>query len=158
VGCWRHFYQFLISVRDSVVAVPASGRSRRGASPRVDFIELHILHHASEGPLYGLWMIEELARHGYAVNASHLYPRFHRLARQGYVSRRDVVVDGKLRKYYRATRQGRAYLARQKNRLVELVSEALSPEELAVAQRRRRRRDTRGREPRRRGRVARSRP
>lgn len=117
----------------------------RPASPRVDFIELHILHHASEGPLYGLWMIEELSRHGYAVNASHLYPRFHRLARQGYVTRRDVVVDGKLRKYYRATPRGRAYLARQKRRLVELVSEALTPAELAEAQRRRRRRDARTR-------------
>lgn len=28
-------------------------------------IRLHVLHHAVEGPIFGLGMIEELARHGY---------------------------------------------------------------------------------------------
>jgi hypothetical protein len=27
-------------------------------------IRLHVLHHAVEGPIFGLGMIEELARHG----------------------------------------------------------------------------------------------
>jgi DNA-binding PadR family transcriptional regulator len=96
----------------------------------VDFIELHILHHASEAPLYGLWMIEELARHGYRLSASHLYPRFHRLERGGLLRRQDRVVDGKLRKYYRLTAQGRSHLKTQKQRLMELVGEALKPSEL----------------------------
>jgi DNA-binding PadR family transcriptional regulator len=96
----------------------------------VDFIELHILHHASEAPLYGLWMIEELAHHGYRVSASHLYPRFHRLEREGLLVRRDKVVDGKLRKYYRLTAKGRSHLKTQKHRLMELVGEAFTPDEL----------------------------
>ena len=30
-------------------------------------VRLHILHHAIEGEVYGQWMIEELARHGYKL-------------------------------------------------------------------------------------------
>ena len=29
------------------------------------FIRLHVLHHAAEHEIYGQWMIDELARHGY---------------------------------------------------------------------------------------------
>jgi DNA-binding PadR family transcriptional regulator len=99
-------------------------------SSRVDFVELHILHHASERPVYGLWMIEELARHGYRLGPSQLYPRFHRLERNGYLVCREAVTSGKLRKYYRITAAGRAYFRRQKRRLIELAAEALSPEDL----------------------------
>jgi len=41
------------------------------------FIRLHVLHHAAEGDLYGQWMIEELARHGYRVSPGTLYPMLH---------------------------------------------------------------------------------
>jgi DNA-binding PadR family transcriptional regulator len=99
----------------------------------VDFIELHVLHHASEDPVYGLWMLEELGRHGYRLSPSHLYPRFHRLVRQGLLRQRRKVVDGKLRKYYAITARGRRYWEGQKRRLVELVSEALSAAELRRA-------------------------
>ena len=96
----------------------------------VDFIELHILHHASEAPIYGLWMLSELGHHGYRLSASHLYPRFHRLVRQGLLRRDLKIVDGKLRKYYLITARGRRHWEGQKRRLVELVSEALSDAEL----------------------------
>jgi DNA-binding PadR family transcriptional regulator len=114
-------------------------------SLQIDFIKLHILHHASEEPLYGLWMIEELQRHGYRVGASDLYPKLHRLARSGLLREKDKVVGGKLRKYYRLTPRGRRYLKEQKRRLIELVSEAFSLAELrnllrGRTERRRRRR------------------
>jgi DNA-binding PadR family transcriptional regulator len=99
----------------------------------VDFIELHILHHASEAPVYGLWMLEELGHHGYRLSASHLYPRFHRLVRQGLLRQRREVVDGKLRKYYAITARGRRHWEGQKRRLVELLSEALSAADLRHA-------------------------
>jgi DNA-binding PadR family transcriptional regulator len=99
----------------------------------VDFIELHILHHASEAPVYGLWMLEELGHHGYRLSASHLYPRFHRLVRQGLLRQRREVVDGKLRKYYAITAPGRRHWEGQKRRLVELLSEALSAADLRHA-------------------------
>ncbi len=109
--------------------------------PHLDCVELHILHHATEGSLYGLWMIEELAEHGYKLNASQIYPRFHRLERQGCLKRTDKVVDGKLRKYYRITRVGRVYLREQKRRLIELISEALTVGELSSALDNRRKRE-----------------
>jgi DNA-binding PadR family transcriptional regulator len=112
----------------------------------VDFIVLHILHHASEAPLYGLWMIEELAHHGYRLSASHLYPRFHRLERDGLLRRQDKVVEGKLRKYYRLTPRGRSYLKMQKRRLMELVGEAFRPAELRALLNKRAARARRGRE------------
>jgi len=99
-------------------------------STRVDFIELHILHHANEEPLYGLWMIEELARHGYRLGSSQLYPRFHRLEKLGYLRRQARVVEGRRRKYYRTTPAGRRYLNEQKRRVIELMKEAFSPAEL----------------------------
>ena len=101
--------------------------------PQFDFVELHILHHASEAPLYGLWMIEELAEHGYKLNASQLYPRFHRLERDGHLNREDQVVDGKLRKYYSLTPAGQGYLDEQKRRLLELIGEVLTAVELSQA-------------------------
>jgi len=113
----------------------------RSNKPHIDFVELHILHHASEGPLYGLWMIEELAEHGYSLNASQLYPKFHRLEQKGYLECRGRVVAGKLRKYYRLRPGGRAYLKEQKRRLLELIGEALTAAELAGALRRREQRD-----------------
>lgn len=111
----------------------------RQYNPVIDAIELHILHHASEDALYGFWMIEELAQHGYSLDASQLYPRFHRLERRGHLTRRDRVVEGKLRKYYRITRPGRKYFEQQRERLMELISEALNVDELKEALRRRRR-------------------
>jgi DNA-binding PadR family transcriptional regulator len=96
----------------------------------VDFVELHILHHASESPVYGLWMLEELDRHGYRLNASQLYPKLHRLEQKGLLKQRDEVVNGKIRKYYRITPSGRRYWAGQKKRLIELAGEALNREDL----------------------------
>jgi PadR family transcriptional regulator, regulatory protein PadR len=108
----------------------------------VDFIELHILHHAGEEPIYGLWMIEELRHHGYAVGASHLYPKLHKMEKLGYLKRTEKLVDGKRRKYYTATAKGRRYLQMRKRMVLELVWEAFSPEELLSPERRRSSSDT----------------
>lgn len=107
----------------------------------VDFIELHILHHAAVEPLYGMWMIEELGHHGYRVGASHLYPKFHRLQQQGYLKREDRLVDGKVRKYYAATAKGKRYLETRKRIVLELVREAFSAEELSELAKTRKRKD-----------------
>ena len=44
-------------------------------------IRLHVLHHAVEGPIFGLGMIEELARHGYRISPGSLYPLLKRAPR-----------------------------------------------------------------------------
>ena len=48
-------------------------------------IRLHILHHAVEGPIFGLEMAEELARHGYRISLGTLYPLLHGLETKGYL-------------------------------------------------------------------------
>ena len=48
-------------------------------------IRLHILHHATKEPIFGFWMVEELARHGYKVSTGTLYPILHGLERKGYL-------------------------------------------------------------------------
>jgi PadR family transcriptional regulator PadR len=48
-------------------------------------IRLHVLHHAVEGELYGQWMIEELARHGYKLSAGTLYPMLKAMEKKGYL-------------------------------------------------------------------------
>ncbi len=111
--------------------------------PRVDFIELHILHHATEEWIFGVCMIEGLAEHGYSLNASQLYPRFHKLEKSGYLRRSERVVNGRLRKYYRATPAGRKYFRGEKKRLMELAGEALSEAEIQAVLRKRMERDRR---------------
>jgi PadR family transcriptional regulator PadR len=71
------------------------------------FIRLHILHHAAEGELYGQWMIEELARHGYRLSPGTLYPLLHGLEKKGYLVSRMQREGRTARKYYRATPLGR---------------------------------------------------
>ena len=46
-------------------------------------IRLHVLHHAVEGPIFGLGMIEELARHGYHISPGSLYPLLQGLGEEG---------------------------------------------------------------------------
>jgi len=67
------------------------------------FIRLHILHHAAEGELYGQWMIEELARHGYRLSPGTLYPLLHGMEKKGYLVSRMEREGRTSRKYYRAT-------------------------------------------------------
>ena len=47
------------------------------------FIRLHVLHHAAEHEIYGQWMIDELAQHGYKLSAGTLYPMLHAMEQRG---------------------------------------------------------------------------
>ena len=73
-------------------------------------IRLHILHHAAEGDLYGQWMIEELARHGYKLSPGTLYPMLHAVERKGYLSSEEQRIGRSARRLYRATPLGREAL------------------------------------------------
>lgn len=93
--------------------------------PISGFIRIHVLHHAAEGEIYGLWIMEELARHGYRISPGTLYPMLQAMEARGYlVSREDP--DGRLgrrRKLYAATPEGRRGLALARERLRELTGE-----------------------------------
>src|SRR5664279_2409763 len=47
------------------------------------FWKVHILHHASQEPIHGQWVLTELRRHGYEISPGTLYPLLHRLERNG---------------------------------------------------------------------------
>lgn len=99
------------------------------------FVRVHILHHAAEEPIYGLWMIEELSRHGYEIGPGTLYPILHELERSGYLRSEPRLVSGKTRKYYEITEAGREALARLRPKLRELMREALNDRDEEAAPR-----------------------
>jgi DNA-binding PadR family transcriptional regulator len=90
------------------------------------FVRLHILHHAAEGEVYGQWIIEELARHGYRLSAGTLYPMLHSLERRGYLRSREKRMGRTARRLYRATARGRTALEDAKEKLRELVGELMT--------------------------------
>ena len=92
----------------------------------VAFVRVHILHHAAQGPVFGLEMIDELRHHGYSLSPGTLYPIFHALEAAGYLTSTSKVVAGKTRKYYKATARGKKILAELKDKIRELVAEVLS--------------------------------
>ncbi len=86
-------------------------------------IRLHILHHAVEEPIFGLAIMEELARHGYRLSAGTLYPLLHGLERKGYLKSSEELAGGRRRRVYRATRKGKNALAGAKEKVRELFGE-----------------------------------
>ncbi len=83
-------------------------------------IRLHVLHHAVEGPVFGLGMIEELARHGYRISPGSLYPLLQGLEKKGYLRSTEKRNGKSLRRLYRATPLGRKALAASKRKVREL--------------------------------------
>lgn len=97
---------------------------RRGA------VRLHVLHHAVEGEVSGVWMSEELARHGYRISPGTLYPLLHDLEESGALTSLERVVEGRVVRFYRATRSGKRTLADARAALAELAAELLSDDQL----------------------------
>lgn len=89
------------------------------------FVRAHILHHAAEGPIFGLEMMEELRRHGYSMGPGTLYPILHNLENTGCLRSKQEVVNGKQRKYYVASAKGRRVLAAVRKQIRELSEEIL---------------------------------
>lgn len=88
-------------------------------------IRLHVLHHAVEEPIFGLGMIEELARHGYRISPGSLYPILHSLEKKGYLRAKETRNGRSLRKVYRATAAGRKALKAAKKKVSELFRELM---------------------------------
>jgi PadR family transcriptional regulator, regulatory protein PadR len=89
-------------------------------------IRLHILHHAAEGEIYGQWIIEELARHGYRLSPGTLYPLLHGLEEKGYLASVKERSGRSVRRVYRATPLGREALEVAKDKVRELFREILA--------------------------------
>lgn len=87
------------------------------------FIQIHILHHARKEPIYGVWMLDELKRHGYEMSPGTLYPVLHSMASNKLLSMQGKIVDGKIRKYYSTTDFGYDVLIEAQKRAYELFKE-----------------------------------
>lgn len=91
-------------------------------------IRLHILHHAAKEPIFGFWMVDELAHHGYKVSTGTLYPILHGLERKGYL-RSHVERQGKTaRRIYAATPLGKRALKAALGKVRELYGELIERE------------------------------
>jgi len=91
-------------------------------------IRLHVLHHAAREPIFGLGMIEELARHGYRISPGSLYPLLHGLEQKGYLRSMEQRNGKSLRKVYRATPLGRKALSAASSKVRELLRELIEGE------------------------------
>ena len=87
------------------------------------FVRLHILLHAAEAPVYGAWIIRELAHHGYRLSAGTLYPMLHAMEKKGYLVSREERHGRTARRLYEATEAGRDALAVAREKATELFGE-----------------------------------
>ena len=93
-------------------------------------IRLHVLHHAAQEPVFGLWLIEELRRHGYRIGPGTLYPILHSLEERKLLRSSSQREGRAVRRMYSATAKGRRTLGRAKSKVRELFGEMLEDEEV----------------------------
>ena len=89
------------------------------------FVRLHILHHAANEDVYGQWMIEELAHHGYRMSPGTLYPMLHTMEKRGYLVSRRERMGRTFRRVYRATPLGCEAFELAEEKLRELFKEVI---------------------------------
>lgn len=87
------------------------------------FIKVHILYHANKERIFGKEFNEELQKHGYEISFGTLYPIFHKLEQQGYLISETENVNGKIRRYYTITKNGKKILKKARLQAKELVEE-----------------------------------
>ncbi len=90
-------------------------------------MRLHILHHAAEQVVCGVWVMEELRRHGYEISPGTLYPMLHGLERKGYLQSSKERVGKTMRRLYSITAEGRSALSEAKEKVRELYGELIVP-------------------------------
>jgi DNA-binding PadR family transcriptional regulator len=96
----------------------------------LSFWKVHILHHASEAPVHGQWILTELRRHGYEISPGTLYPLLNRMARLGWLKcKTDRRGGRRARKDYRLTAEGGKVLALIRDQIKELHEEVVVGEE-----------------------------
>jgi DNA-binding PadR family transcriptional regulator len=93
-------------------------------------IRLHILHHAAQQAVFGLWLIEELQQHGYRIGPGTLYPILHGLEKRGLLRSTKQQEGSSIRRMYSATGQGRRTLERAKTKVRELFGEILEDDKV----------------------------
>jgi DNA-binding PadR family transcriptional regulator len=90
---------------------------------RLALWKLHILHHALQGPVYGLWLLDELAEHGHRLSPGTLYPALARMEKNGWISRTGGTAHARARRTFRITSEGRRVLKMLRREVAELYEE-----------------------------------
>ena len=85
------------------------------------FIKLYALWRASKGETFGVQIMEEMRNLGFKVGPGSLYPTLHKLLEEKDVTVTNRLVNGKVRKCYRATAKGR----KEAEEVVERLSSLL---------------------------------
>lgn len=96
---------------------------RRNQELYIGLVRLHVLHHAAEGPIFGLGIIEELGRHGYRLGPGTIYPLLHGMEKRGWLRVQRQVVDSRNRKTYIATASGCRALKAAREQVRQLYEE-----------------------------------
>jgi DNA-binding PadR family transcriptional regulator len=92
---------------------------------RLGMWKIHILHHAAERDVWGLWLLDELAEHGHALSPGTLYPALARMERSGWLRRRPGAPHARARQLFRITAAGRRLLAQLRRDVTELYEEVV---------------------------------
>ena len=90
---------------------------------RLGIWKIHILHHAAAGEVWGRWLLDELADHGYALSPGTLYPALLRMERNGWLRRTGEAAHARARQTFRITPEGRRLLAALQREVTELHRE-----------------------------------
>lgn len=99
------------------------GNSARYQDLYIGLVRVHVLYHAAKEPIFGQGMMEELGRHGYRLGPGTMYPLLHSMERRGWLKRHPIVVEGRRRLSYIATRTGKTALNEAIGRVKELSEE-----------------------------------
>ena len=120
-------YDSTISDFDNEMPKPRKSQKqdRRDQDLYGGLVRLHILHHASKGPVFGLWFIEDLGRHGYKLSPGTLYPLLHGLERKGYLRSITERSGKSVRRMYQVTSMGHKALVAARQKVSELFGELL---------------------------------
>ncbi|MEW6272021.1 MAG: helix-turn-helix transcriptional regulator [Thermodesulfobacteriota bacterium] len=92
---------------------------------RLGFWKIHILHHAAARDVWGLWLLEELAEHGYRLSPGTLYPVLASMERNGWLRRTSRDAGAHARRTLRITAKGRRLLEELRRDVAELHAEVV---------------------------------
>jgi PadR family transcriptional regulator, regulatory protein PadR len=88
-------------------------------------IRLHVLHHAVEGPIFGLGMIEELARHGYRISPRASIRSSRGLRKKGASDRLSSGMASRSAEFIEPLRSARRCWQASKSKVYELFHELI---------------------------------
>ncbi len=99
------------------------GRNAKYQDLYIGLVRVHVLYHAAKEPVFGQGMMDELERHGYRLGPGTMYPLLHSMERRGWLKVEPIIVAGRRRKCYVATRAGKLALNEAIGRVKELFEE-----------------------------------